>query len=470
MSEIKERMEDHALESVPQDLRNKSWLKLSWSTAGLASTLITLFFGALASFAAGFKIAMFAGIFVAAIGAMLAWSSSHIAYKTGLSSTVMARHYGFGVRGSLVGSSIFGALIIGFLALENALLYAGFRFAFNLQDTLDNQIMIYGIMTFAWIGLTAYGFEMVTKVSSLTLVAFLVLLVYTTWRVVATDNSGQVMSFPALFPPEVLAAMNATDDFGKFLFCINLLVAVAFGLSMVGPDLGRFARSTKDIGLAVTMGSLMMTVIMVFFGAVFMYAAMGKLLEHYTTVMHMAPDAAQTAAMSPDGITAAFLLFGGGVGVVLMVLAQGKAQVLNTYSSSLALTNFFDAMGIRFPRVAMVITANVIAMLLIAFGILNWVQAWVEILGVMITAFVSVIISDYYFVSPRVGTNHLQGQPEMVNWAGVITTIAATVLAHYVLVKIIPIQFFTALGVGFVLYPLLRLTVFRPSRAATAAE
>jgi cytosine permease len=361
----------------------------------------------------------------------------------------------------LLGSLIFGSLVIGFLGLENALLYAGFRFAFNLQDTFGNQIVVYGILALAWILLTAYGFEVISRVSSLTLIVFIALLVYITWRVVAADHTGQVFSFQALFPPEVLSTMGVTDDFGKFLFCVNLFVAGAFGLSMVGADSGRFARSTVDVGIAVIVGNFAMTVVMVFFGAVFMFAGMGRLVQHYITAMHMAPDVAQKQAMSPDGITAAFLLFGGSIGVVLMVLAQSKAQVLNTYSGSLALTNLFDAVGIRVRRVIMVVIANLIALLLIAFGILGWVEAWIEVLGVMITAFVSVMVVDYYFVSRRVGSGH-QVEPELINWAGVITTLAATVLAHYVLVKIIPIQFFTSLAAGFIVYPILRLTIFRP--------
>jgi cytosine permease len=117
----------------------------------------------------------------------------------------------------------------------------------------------------------------------------------------------------------------------------------------------------------------------------------------------------------------------------------------------------------------MVILANIISLLLIAFGILDWVQTWIEVLGVMITGFVSVVIADYYLVSPRLGPIQ-RDDPELINWAGVITTIAATVLAHNVLVSIIPIQIITALAAGFVLYPLLRLTVFRPKAAAGAGK
>jgi len=459
MSAIKERMEDHALESVPENMR-KGWLMLSWNTAGIATTLVIMFFGALASFVAGLKIAMISGVFVAVIGSIFAWSSCHIAYKTGLSSTVMSRRHGFGKVGSALGSLILGALVIGFLALENTLLYAGFRFAFNLQDTVSTQMIIYGLMALTWILLTAYGFNVVSKVSSITLVVFIGLLVFITWRVVAADHTGNVFSFSALFPPEILAGMHTSDDFGKFIFCINLFIAGAFGLSMVGADLGRFARSSKSIGVAVIIGNFSMTVVMVFIGAVFMYAAMGKLVEHYITVMHMTPDAAQKLAMSPDGVTAGFLLFGGWIGVILMILAQGKAQVLNAYSGSLALSNLFDALGIRSRRVIMVILANIISLTMITFGILNWVEAWIEVLGVMITSFVSVMVADYYIVN-RIRDFKHSVENELVNWSGVITTMMSTVLAHKILIEIIPIQIFTAMAVSFLLYPLLRLIIFR---------
>ncbi len=43
--------------------------------------------------------------------------------KSGTSSTVTARFYGLGTRGSALASLIFAFMILGFLALENALLY-----------------------------------------------------------------------------------------------------------------------------------------------------------------------------------------------------------------------------------------------------------------------------------------------------------------------------------------------------------
>lgn len=454
--DLKSRMEDHALEAVPDHAR-QGWLSLSWNTAGIVTTLIILFFGALTSFVAGIRIALAAGVFVAVVGSLIGWATGHIAYRTGLSSTVMARQFGFGQRGSIMGSVILGFMIIGFLALENALLYAGFRFAFGFADTLGNQVLVYGVLTLVWVLLTAYGFQLVSRVSSWTLVAFLALLLFMTWRVVSQYAQGDVLGFGALFPPQVLQSMGADTDLGKFVFCVNILIGSAGALALVDADLGRYAKSSKDIGIAAFLGNISMSLGMVSIGGIFMYAGMGKMVEHYIGVARMAPEAAQQAAMSPDGVTATFLLFGGMAGVLLMVLAQGKAQVLNTYSASLALSNIFDALGQRMGRVVMVVLANAIALLMIAMNILGQVQSWIEVLGVITTAFATVMVVDYFWVSGG------QGRPsESINWAGVVTTVVASVLAHYVLNRVIPIQFFTSVVASALLYPALRKTAFAP--------
>ncbi|MEO8806949.1 MAG: hypothetical protein ABI433_12775 [Burkholderiaceae bacterium] len=50
---LQQKIVDHALESVPRDAR-QNWLTLSWNTAGIVTTLVQLFFGALVTFVAGF--------------------------------------------------------------------------------------------------------------------------------------------------------------------------------------------------------------------------------------------------------------------------------------------------------------------------------------------------------------------------------------------------------------------------------
>lgn len=455
-----DRMEDHALESVPADQR-QNWLQITWGTAGIVTTLIQLFIGALVTFVAGLKLGVLAGITVTIIGGLLGWGAGHIAYRTGLSSSVMSRQHGFGVRGSTLIAVVFGFMIIGFLAIENALLYKGFLFYFNLKDTLANQIVIYGILTVAWILLTAFGFQLVARFSSWMLIGFLAVLLYMVVDVIATSGQswGEVLRFGVQMPPEVLAGMGATTDAGKFAFAVNVLIGSAGALALVDADLGRYARTSRDIGVAAFLGNVAMDILMLAIGGIVMYAGMGQIIEYHVSVGGLTQQAAQQVALqSPDSVAAAFIIFGGIVGTILMVLAQSKAQVLNTYSASLSLTALFDALFTWRPgRIVFVILANLIACLLLVGSILDWVQAFLTILGILTTCFVGVMLADYFIVQPRLRA-HGGAQPvPQMNWSGIVTVIVAFVLAHYVLNQAVPIEFFTSLPICVVLYSILRL-------------
>lgn len=459
---LSEAIEDHALERVP-DADRRGWLALSWNTAGIVTTLIQLFLGALVTFVAGFRIALLAGVCVTVVGALLGWACGHVAYRSGLSSTVMSRKFGFGRKGSIIASLIFAFMIIGFLALENALLYRGFVFYFHLTDTVATRVMIYGLLTVAWVLLTAYGFALVARVSSVMLVLFLLVLAYITWAVVAgaPHAASELVSFSSQMPPDVLRGMGVISDADKFIFCVNVLIGSAGALALVDADLGRYARRSVDIGIAALIGNVMMDILMLSLGGIIMHAGIPALVDFY---MHsgMTREAAQQATLqSPDSVAAAFVIFGGGLGALLMVLAQGKAQVINTYSASLSLSNLFDVVHWRPGRLTFVMLANVIGLLMLYGHILALVNAWITILGVLTTAFAGVIVADYFIVRPRLG-NSMAATDEAVNWAGVITVIAAVVLSHEVLNHVVPIEFFATLLICLIGYPLLRLTLFRP--------
>jgi TRAP-type C4-dicarboxylate transport system permease large subunit len=144
--DLSEVIEDHALESVPMEQRKSGW-SLAWSTTGIVTTLIQLAIGSYVTAVAGVALGVLAGVLVCVFGATLGWLVGHISYKEGLSSTVAGRFYGFGVRGSVIASAIFGFMILGFLAIENALLYNGTLFAFGWEPNLLNAVAIYGILT-----------------------------------------------------------------------------------------------------------------------------------------------------------------------------------------------------------------------------------------------------------------------------------------------------------------------------------
>ena len=464
---LSETIEDHALERVPDDQR-QGWLALTWNTAGVVVSLVQLFFGALVTFVAGFQAALVAGLIVMLICWPLSWASSHVAYRTGLSSTVMSRYFGFGKKGSIISSIIYSFMIIGFLALENALLYRGFLFYFKLSDTLTTKILIYGLMTVLWIVLTSYGFKLIARASSITLTLSLVVLAYITYLVVSNGDRSveSLVSFGPQFSHDVLKGMGADSPTGRFIFAINVLIGSAGGMAMFGADIGRYARRSKDVGISTLIGLLSLDILMLWLGGIIMYAGGPALVDFYTQTAGMTHEAAQRASLeSPDSIVAAFVVLGGAMGAWLLVLAQGKTQVLNNYAASLSLSNLFDALNLRMGRLTFVVLANVIGLLMLYGSILELIDSWVTILGVLVTAFAGIVVADYYIVKTLLAREPkaVQEEPENVNWAGVVTLLVSAFMAHYVLASILPIQAITTLIISILLYPLLRTTVLKPT-------
>lgn len=463
---IRERIEDHALERVPDSERH-TWLDISWSTVGIVTTLIQLYVGALVTFVAGLKIGMLGGLIVALIGGTLGWGAGHIAYRSGLASGVMARLYGFGIRGSVVASAIFAFMMIGFIAAENVLLYKGFLFYFEAEDTLMNQVMVYSSLTLAWIVLTIYGFDAVTRVSSVTLVSFLLVLVYMMVQIVLDSPRplAEIISFDTQFQTSMLGEMGISNDRDKLIFVINILAGSAGALALLDADLGRYSRSSMDIGIAAFLGNFALDVFMIFMGGVIMYAGMPALVDYYVTVAGLSEnEAAKIAIANPDRVAAAFIVFGGILGTVLMLLAQTKAQVLNAYSSSLSLANLCDAIFTWQPgRYLFVILANLLSLLFLYGNLLDWFNSFLVILGILTMCFAGIMLADFFIVRPVLGQEDTNAHgADDINWAGITSIPLAFVLSHHVLADLVPVEILTALGVAFVIYPLLRIYVLKP--------
>jgi len=462
-------IEDHALERVP-DGERENWLKISWNTVGLITTLVIMFFGAVVCFVAGIKIALLAGTVSFAIGGTLGWCIARVAVETGFSSTLITRKYGLGVRGSALASLIFGFLIIGFLAVENGLLYRGLLFFLNWPDNWHARIVLYGAMTVSWILLTAFGFWAVTRTSSLMIIGFLIVLAWMLTVVLAGSGTdlANTLYFGSQLDGATLAGMGIHSERDKFVFALNLLIGPACALALNTADFGRFGKSTGHVAAAAMIAIFFQSLVMMAIGGVLMKSAAPVMVDYFTNVSGLSVEAARHQVLkSPDSIAATFMVFGGVFGFLLMILAQAKAQVLNTYSSSLCLTNLFDAVFRWKPgRITFVVLANVIALVMLYGEILHFVEAWIRLLGVLLSALAATIILDYYLVSRR-----LKPAPtaaEGVNWAGVSAILAAVYGAHWLFRPYQPIEVLSSLACVAVFYPALRLTIFRPAAGKTA--
>lgn len=455
---IADVIEDHALHRVPESQRKSGWA-LSWMTMGIVTTLVQLLIGSYVAAVAGMGWAIFADVLVAVFGGTLGWLVASISRREGLSSTVTSRFYGLGARGSALASLIFAFMILGFLALENALLYYGTLFAFGLHNTLTNRIIILGLLTVLWIVLTTFGVNLVIRVSSYLMVAFVILMAFMFYK--SGFASGvpfaAIMSHGPLIP-----GMGGT--WARFSTALVTLAGSAGALALVDADYARYAKRPRDVAIMAYAGSFMMDVVTMIAGAVIVFGGMGPAI-HYMIAHHMATKAnalSAANALAANDTGAFFIVLSATLGFILMYAAQVKAQVLNTYSGSLALTNLFDALGKWRPgRFAMVILGNVVALAMIAFGILNLISSWLNVLGIITTAFAAVMIADYYLVRKRAPADH--DAVEAVNIAGVVSVVTASVVSAVLeLAHIFSLGFLSALVLVFVMYPILRTAVFKP--------
>ncbi|MDQ0634325.1 cytosine permease [Arthrobacter pascens] len=464
------KVEDHALTPVPLSERKSGW-GLMTNSAGIASTLVQVAIAAGVTMIAGVGWGILAGVVVAVFGGTLGWLVGHVAYVSGTSSTVTARYYGLGRQGSVLASLIFAFMILGFLALENALLYYGTLFMFGWTPTLLNAVLIYGVLTAVWILLTIYGMKVVQRTSIILLIAFVVLTV--TMATVALANSPLSLG-------DILAAGpigGNGNEMANFGVVISMLAGSAGALALVDADYARYARSTRDVGILAVGGAIMIDIIVVILGAVIVHASANSVTDFLT--QNTAAAATQTGDSIAEKVSwmianntgAYFIIIFGITGFILMYVAQVKAQVLNTYSGSLSLVNLVEGLtGKRPSRLSAVIAGNIVALLMIAGNILGLLGSFLGILGVSTTALAGVIIADYFIVRKRKPVTG--NETEAVNWAGVITVVLAAVIGSVLTeARVTPLGFLVSLVIVLVLYPVLRKFVFRaPNYTVEVAE
>ena len=459
MAELKAQIEDYALTAVPLAARRGGW-GLVMNTAGIVSTLVQLAIGGAVTIIAGVGWGILAGVLVAVFGGTLGWLVGHVAYQNGTSSTVTSRVYGLGTRGSVIGSLIYSFMIIGFLALENALLYQGTLFMLGWRPSVANAIAIYGVLTLVWIALTTFGLTLVQRTSTVLLIAFLVLTVVLAG--IAVARSG--LSVSALLTAGPAAGGDGSAHFAAVL---AILAGPAGALSLTDADFSRYARSTKDVGILAVGGAIMMDIVIVVLGALIVRAGSGAVAAYLRA--NPATAAGQQGATVADKVSwmaannsgAYFIVLAGMVGFLLMYAAQAKAQVLNTYSGSLSLSNLFDGLlGRNVGRLAMVVLANVLGLVLIAGDILGLINRYLGILGVTTTALAGVIIADYYLVRRRRAAD--PDHVESVNWAGVVSVVVSSATGGLLTeTGVTQLGFLVTLALVLVLYPVLRQYVFR---------
>lgn len=451
-SAIANAAEDHALVSVPMAER-QSGFKLAMSPVGVATALVIFAIGGFTVLLAGFWTGLLAGFIATLIGFTLSYFLGQMTFQTGMSSTVTSRFFGFGVKGSSLGAAIFVFMILGFLALESALLYEGTLLMFDLPDSMLVRILLYGALTLAWILLAIFGLQIALKASKFMIVITLIVTFYMIYQiyVVGGMDPMQVFNSTGLVPGGFWAKLSTA---------LVLMGATAGTIALVTTDFARYCRHSQDVKVLAMAGPITQNLLMIVLGGLVIIGGVPEVAEYLMQrnaglSPQQAAEAAGGFAMSNTG--AFFVVLAGWLGFITIYAAQAKAQAVNAYSGSLALVNLLDALTGKKPgRAFMVVVGNILALMMIGGDILGQFVAWLSYLGCMTMSLCGIMLADYYFV--RKGQFSLQtARVESCNWAGVLTLmISSGIGIALIATQVFELGFFVSLGLALTLYPLLR--------------
>lgn len=444
--------EDHALVSVPLAER-RSGYQLALSPVSVATALVVFAIAGFTVVLAGFTVGLIVGVLVAAFAVGLGKALGRMAFETGMSSTITSRFFGFGFKGSAIGSVVFAFMILGFLAVEAALLYQGTLLMFGLPDSWGWRVLIYGGMTLLWIALAVFGIKLALRATGVLIAVTLLVTIYMIVDIYVIQGAD---------PMDVFAYAGVVPGglWPRFESAVSVMGATAGTIALVTTDFARYCRTRRDVTVLAVAGPVTQNIVMTVLGSLVVIGGMpqviGYLLAHDKG---MSPEAAAVAGNTyvMQNTGAFFVIFAGWMGFVTIYAAQAKAQAINAYSGSLSLVNLIDSLTGRKPgRAAMVVVGNIIALVMIAAGILEKFTQYLAYLGAMTLGMCGVMIADYYLVR-RARFDSATHRVEKWNWAGVVTLVLSAAVGIVLMATdVFALGFLVSFVLALAVYPVLR--------------
>lgn len=349
--------EDYALQKVPNSYR-RSTFNIAIIFLGMATSFYFFMIGSLNVYMVGFIKGLMLMIFAVMINGIFALLGGYMGYKEGLTIDLISRAYGFGKAGSAVTSMIYTSTLIGYLAIESAILANILLSFINLPI-----LIVYILFAFVWILPALFGITGLSLINKIVTPLFLVLL---GWMLI---NGSSVLSLERLinFKGGLIPGGTAA--------ALTLAMGTP-GAAIITADYTRFLKSAKGV-LPVTLCFVI--------PAFFIIPLIGALLavKFYTPMPSVY-----------------FISIAGTLGgIFLAFLSQLKIQSFNTYSASLSLANF-NAITLKFKpgRIFWVIVANLIAISIAYPNLTERLVGFLEIAGIFSTSWATIILTDFYIV------------------------------------------------------------------------
>ncbi len=412
MSGTELRLDDHAIEPIPDADRDSTGPQQMWIWAGANIAPINWALGALGII---LKLGIWDTIAVIVLGNLVGCalfaSFTVMGHKTGVNQMVLSRA-AFGRRGAYLPAALVFLMTLGWIGVNTYFpvkISMGILSQFGVPDTAGPNLVVITIIMALQIAIGTYGFYAIRTFEKYTVpatVAIMAVISVGAWTQPGVVNWNLTSSLP---PAERFAMLTL----------LIAAIGIGWGISWVtwASDYSRFVRKTESST------------------SVFWHSFFGM----YVPVVWLGVLGATIASVTNDADPAKMVsaVFGGPMAVLVLALVLHgpiATNILNVYSATLALLS----MGIRIPRIVLALLVGAAGYAVTFYFVFapNFAQAfdhWMIGLIMWLSPFAGVALADFYIKRKgKIDVAELYRSPETsaygdVNWPGVIAFLVGLV-------------------------------------------
>ena len=357
-------VEDHdfSLVRVPKEHKQEFW-RILLIRIGAICCVSQLMLGASLGMGMTFTDALIATLLGSVLLQVLSWAIGAAAAKEGLSTSLISRWAGFGVKGSAIFGAVVAISMIGWFGVQNSVFGQGMADIVPVTDFLGgSEIAIWTVVTGLGITvLVVFGIKAIAHLATIFVPLFILAVIYAAYVMLQTNDLGTLMNAA---PPGAALSMGAA---------VTIVAGGFIAGAICTPDYARFLSNSKQV--------FWMTLIGTFIGELGMNMT-AVLLAHAT---------------GTENVVDLMMATSGFIGVLIVVASTVKLNDINLYASGLGLMNAANALsGKKLNRNILIVCLGAVGTTLSVIGIINYFTDFLILLGVAIPPVAGIMVIDYY--------------------------------------------------------------------------
>ena len=355
---------DFSLVRVPKEHKQEFW-RILLIRIGAICCVSQLMLGASLGMGMTFTDALIATLLGSVLLQVLSWAIGAAAAKEGLSTSLISRWAGFGVKGSAIFGAVVAISMIGWFGVQNSVFGQGMADIIPVTDFLgSSEIAIWTVVTGLGITvLVVFGIRAIAHLATIFVPLFILAVIYAAYVMLQTNDLGTLMNTT---PPGAALSMGAA---------VTIVAGGFIAGAICTPDYARFLSNSKQV--------FWMTLIGTFIGELGMNMT-AVLLAHAT---------------GTENVVDLMMATSGFIGVLIVVASTVKLNDINLYASGLGLMNAANALsGKKLNRNILIVCLGAVGTTLSVIGIINYFTDFLILLGVAIPPVAGIMVIDYYIL------------------------------------------------------------------------